>query len=105
GKAGCRPGDIILQVNGQAPRSFIEFTGTLRAAKDHRDLTLLLQRGSDRRVVTVRQVAEKSFFNADLIRRKTGASVQSLTQELARGIGLFRTEGLLIAAVDKGRPG
>ena len=106
GKAGCRPGDLILQVNGKAPASFIEFTALLRAAKDQRDLTLLLQRGGsgDRRVVTVRQVPEKTFFNADLIRRKTGVSVQTLTPELAQGMGLFRTEGLLIAAVDRGGP-
>ena len=105
GKAGCRPGDLILQVNGKPPGSFIEFTATLRAAKDQRDLTLLLERGGDRRIATVRQVPEKTFFNADLIRRKTGASVQALTPELAQSLGLFRTEGLLIAAVDKGSPG
>src|SRR5262245_63551437 len=61
GKAGCRPGDLILQVDGKAPRGFIEFTGLLRSAKDQHDLTLLLKRGNDRRVVTVRQIPEKSF--------------------------------------------
>ncbi len=104
GKAGLRAGDLILQLNGTAPRSFIEFTRVLRAAGEQHDLVLLLQRGADKRTVTVRQVPEKSFFNAELIRRKMGASLQSLTPQLAQGLGLFRTQGLFIAGVDRGGP-
>jgi S1-C subfamily serine protease len=105
GRAGLRPGDVILQVNSRAPRSFIDFTTTLRAAKDQRDLTFLIQRNTDRRItLTVRQVPESSFYNAELVRKRTGASLQPLTPELARSIGLFRTEGLLIAGVDKASP-
>ncbi len=104
GKAGLRAGDLILQVNGRAPRSFVELTSALRSAKDQRDLTFSLQRGSDRRTVTLRQVAEKTFFNADLVRKKIGASVQTLTPELARRMGLFDTAGLLVAEVDRTGP-
>jgi serine protease Do len=103
-KAGLKPGDAILQLNGRAPRSFIEFTSALRSAKDQRDLALVIQRGKDRRNVTVRQVPEKTFFNSDLVRKKIGTSVQALTPELAQSMGFFRTEGLLIAGVDKGSP-
>jgi S1-C subfamily serine protease len=104
GQAGLRPGDLILQIDGRAPRSFIDFTSVLRAAKDQRDLAFVLQRGQDKRGAIVRQAPEKTFFNADLIRRKTGASVQPLTPELAKDLGLFRIEGLLIAGVDRGGP-
>ena len=105
GKAGLRPGDLILQVDGRNPRSFIEFTALLRAAKDQRDLTFVVQRAAERRItVTLRQVPERSFFNAELIRRRTGASVQALTSELAQSVGLRRIEGLLIAGVDKASP-
>jgi S1-C subfamily serine protease len=104
GKAGLRPGDVILQLNGRAPRGFIDFTATLREARDQRDLTLLLKRGPDRKTVTVRLVPERTFFNAELVRRKIGASVEALTPELANGIGLFRTEGLLVAGIDRGGP-
>jgi serine protease Do len=104
GKGGLRPGDQIIQVNGRAPRSFIDFAGALRSAKDQRDLVLSLQRGGDRRTVTVRQVAEKTFFNADLVRKKIGASVQTLTPELARRMGLPGTEGLLVADVERAGP-
>ena len=47
---------------------------------------------------------EKTFFNSDLVRKKIGTSVQALTPELAQSMGFFRTEGLLIAGVDKGSP-
>jgi S1-C subfamily serine protease len=104
GKAGLRPGDLIVQVDGNKPRSFIDFTGVLRAARDQRDLALVLQRGSDTRKATVRQVPESSFFNAELVRRKLGASVQALTPALAQSLGLFRMEGLLVAGVDPGGP-
>jgi S1-C subfamily serine protease len=104
GKAGLRPGDQIVQVNGHAVRSFIELTSALRSARDQRDLVFSLQRGGEGRTVTVRQVAEKTFFSADLVRRKIGASVQTLTPELARRMGLFGAEGLFIAEVDRVGP-
>jgi len=104
GRAGLRPGDLILQIDGRAPRSFIDFTSALRAAKDQRDLAFVLQRGGERRSTLVRQVPEKTFFNADLIRKRTGASVQPLSSELAANLGLSRAEGLLIADVDRGTP-
>jgi S1-C subfamily serine protease len=104
GKAGLRAGDFILQVNSKTPRSFIDFTSSLRAAKDQRDLNLLVQRGSDKRTIAVRQVPEKTFFNSDLVRRKLGVSVQDLTPGLAQSMGFFRAEGLLISAVDAASP-
>lgn len=103
-KAGLKPGDFILQLNNRTPRSFIEFTSALRAAKDQREVALAIQRGKENRKINVRLVPEKSFFNSDLVRRKIGTSVQALTPELAQSMGFFRTEGLLIAGVDTGSP-
>jgi S1-C subfamily serine protease len=104
GKAGLRPGDLIVQVDGTRPRSFIDFASMLRTARDQRDLALVLQRGANTRKATVRQVPESSFFNPELVRKKLGASVQALTPALAQSLGLFRMEGLLIADVDAGSP-
>ena len=100
GKAGLRAGDQILEVNGRAPRSFIDLTSVLRAAKDQRDLSFSIQRGSDRRTVTVRQISEKTFFNSELIRKKIGASLQELTPQSARAWA--GADGLLITSVDRG---
>src|SRR6266478_4510564 len=70
GKAGLRAGDEILQLNGKAPRNFMDFTSQLVEATDQREHSLVVQRGAERRTLSMRLVSEKSFFNADLIRKK-----------------------------------
>jgi serine protease Do len=102
GKAGLRAGDRITQVNGKAPRGFMDFIGELRSMKDQRDVTLMVERGTERRKVTVRMVPERQFFNAELIRKRLGLSLQELTPELAQSFGFARVEGLLVAGVDSG---
>ena len=104
GKAGLRPGDLIKELNGKPPRSFIDFITRLIEIKDQSEVALAVQRGEDKRVIKLRQVPEDTFFNAELIRRKLGASMQELTPELAVGMGLGKMEGLLVAGVDRGGP-
>ena len=104
GKAGLRVGDKILQLNGRSPTGFVDFIHELTRFKDQRDLSMVIQRGSERRTANVRLLPEKSFFNAELIRKKTGASLQEPTPELAAAMGLGRVDGLLIAGVEKGSP-
>jgi serine protease Do len=102
GKAGLRAGDLITQINGKPPRSYIDFIRQLIEIKESGDVRLAVQRGAEKRTVTVWQVREDTFFNADLIRKKLGLSLQELTPELAVGMGLGRIEGLLIGGVDRG---
>ena len=104
GQAGLRAGDRILQVNGKAPTGFVDFTRELTRVKDERDLTLVVQRGEGRRTVQLRMRPEKSFFNADLIRKKTGATLQEPTPELSAAMGFGRVEGLIVAGVENGSP-
>jgi serine protease Do len=99
GKAGLQAGDRILQVNGKTPRSFMDFIRYLREAKDKQDVNLAIERSETKKKISLRLVPEKSFFNADLIRKKTGLTVQELTPDLAQAMGV-RGEGLLVAAVD-----
>jgi len=102
GKAGLRPGDRILQLNGKAAGGFMEFIGELRSLKDQPDVALTIERGTERRRVTVRMVPEQQIFNAELIRKRLGLSLQELTPELAQSFGFARIEGLLVAGVDTG---
>ena len=104
GKAGLRPGDLITQLNGSTPRSFIDFIKRLIEIKDDTDVTLVVQRGTEKKTLKFRQVPEDTFFNAELIRKKLGMSVQELTPELAVGMGMSRMEGLLVAGVERGGP-
>jgi S1-C subfamily serine protease len=102
GKAGLRAGDRIVQVNGKAAGGFMDFIGELRSLKDQQDVVLTIERGTERRRVTVRMVPERQFFNAELIRKRLGLSLQELTPELAQSFGFARVEGLLVAGVDTG---
>ena len=104
GKAGLRAGDEILRLNGKTPRGFIDFAHELIDAKDQRDLSLVVKRGVEQKTVSFRLVPEKVFFNMDLIRKKTGASLQELTPELEQGLGLSSVQGLLVAGVERESP-
>ena len=99
-KAGLKPGDILLQVNGRTPKSFVEFNGLLVAGAKS-GVALVTQRGGERRNVTVRLVSENSFFNAALIEQKIGVSLQELTPQLAEAFGLNSTEGFVVAGADR----
>ena len=44
-------------------------------------------------------VPERQFFNAELIRKRLGLSLQELTPELAQSFGFARVEGLLVAVL------
>jgi len=111
GRAGLKPGDAILQVNGRTPRSFIDFADLL-AANAGSDIALAVQRGTFRSAVTVRLVPEKSVFNAELIRSKIGLSLENRSDGFAiTGVqsaspaddaGLQR--GMLVTAVDGQAP-
>jgi serine protease Do len=102
-KAGLRHADAILAINGQPIKSFIEFTRELITTGEQRPVTLLVRRGSEPLEVKVQCVPESTFFNAELIRRKIGATVEELEKE--RGAGRrAQIAGLLITAIDRGSP-
>ena len=102
-KAGLKPGDRILKVNGQTPRGFIDFNRSLLKRKDQGDVTLLVERQGEQRRITCRMVPEKNFFNAELIRRRLGLTLQEPTPELARRLGLPHL-GLVVADVEENSP-
>jgi S1-C subfamily serine protease len=102
GKAGLKAGDTILQVNGKTPRGLIELRDMLVVRPE---LTLTIQREPGERLnVAVRLVSEKTFFNADLIQKKIGVSLQELTPKLADALGLNSTEGFVVGGVERGTP-
>ena len=103
GKAGLKAGDAILQVNGKAPKSFIDFTDLLAANADA-EVKLAVQRGPDRKNVALRLLPEKAVFNAQLIRDKLGLSLEELTPQLAARYGVRQTEGFIISGVESDGP-
>jgi serine protease Do len=85
--AGLRKGDSILNVGGTEPRSFIAATLGLIGAADKGAVPVTVRRGGEQKNIQVRLAPEESFFNADLIRRRLG-----LTVELNRNVGFVVTD-------------
>jgi S1-C subfamily serine protease len=67
-------------------------------------VNLLVQRGAERRAVAVNLVAEKSVFNAGLVRQKLGLTLQSVTPALVESLHLPDAAGLVVADVDPRSP-
>ena len=90
-RAGLKTGDAILLLNGKAPKSIIDFADALgtHAAAEER---LTVQRGLERRELTVQLVPEKNVFNAEMIRRKLGLNLERVA------------EGFTISAVETNSP-
>jgi S1-C subfamily serine protease len=103
-KAGLRPDDIILQINNRRPSDLLAFNSELLAAGTQKDIVLSIQRGPERRNLSLRLAPESSFFNADLIRRRTGILLQKMTPQLAERFGLRSADGFVIAGVDGNSP-
>ncbi len=103
-RAGLQPADKIVEVNGHRPAGYIAFIQELANSGLDKPALFDVQRGSEHRQVRVRLVKESDFFNAELIRKKTGLTLQELTPELADSFGFREKEGLLVAGVDRKSP-
>jgi S1-C subfamily serine protease len=102
-KAGLKPGDIIVGLDGKKPQNFMEFAKSMRdTAKS--DFVVNIDRGGQRRDVNV-----KLIRFGDLLRQKLGMDLQEFTPELAksfsaRNLQITQDTGLPIARVEKNGP-
>lgn len=102
-KAGLKPGDIILEVEGKKPRGFIDFNELLIGGQKT-GLSIAVRRDGEPRKLTVQLIPEKAFFNADLIEQLLGVRLEEITPESAEALGLNATDGFIISAVDQSAP-
>jgi serine protease Do len=103
-KGGVRTGDQILSVNNKISRSLFEFNRELINAGEDREISLQVQRGSEKKGLVVRLVPEKRVFNASVLKERLGLTVQELNAAVAARYGLPISEGLLVLAVERGSP-
>ncbi len=91
GKAGLKIGDVVMQVNGKVPKTFIDFVELL-ASNARGEISITYKRGEAVQDATLKLVPETSVFNAELVRQKLGITVEKYTQ------------GLVITKVDAKSP-
>jgi S1-C subfamily serine protease len=100
GKAGLKAGDDILEVNGKAPKSFIDFADQLAAGAGS-EVRLALKRGTGQKEIAVQLVPEKSVFNAGMIRDRLGLNLEELTPQVAARYGVGAGDGFLVTGVEE----
>jgi S1-C subfamily serine protease len=103
GRAGLQAGDVILSVNGAAPKNFIDFS-KLIGENVTSPVDFSVQRGAARKFVSVKFVPEETFFNADLIRRKLGLSIEELGNDLAMRYRMNPADAFIITGVQENSP-
>lgn len=98
--SGLKAGDSILTIDNNAARSLFQVVDEMVRVGDKRDITLGVQRGTERFSTKVHLVREQAYFNADLIRAKLGLTVEEMSAAAAARLGLDISGGLLITAVE-----
>jgi serine protease Do len=98
-KAGLRPGMQITRVNGQLTHSLVDFSERVVAGAESSDVSLgILDAGKERTV----NVKLEPFEN--IIKRRSGLTVQELTPQTAARLGLRDRQGVIIESIEKGSP-
>jgi serine protease Do len=101
-KAGLQAGDVIVSLDNQPARDYIDFNRTLRESTNG-TFDMSVQRGEE-----VRRVKVRLMPFAELFRERLGVDLQELTADLVHQLGLSSLggveSGLLISRVEKGSP-
>ncbi len=108
-KAGIRPGDRVLSVNGRPIESYLKLLRRIALVPPGTELTLTVERAgkaSDKRVALVERPAQGTMErlvpteSSDAL----GLSVQDLDAATAAQLGVGIKEGVLVSAVYPGSP-
>ncbi len=96
--AGFHIGDTILQVNGKAPKDFLEYNRWLRD-ETNLNFNFTVKRRTERLEIKVR---EMPF--SELLKKRFGADLVEMTADMAGHLGLSLDSGLLVSKVEKDGP-
>lgn len=102
-QAGLRTGDKVVQVN---ERDVTDFVGWAReiCGRELKTVRIKIFRGGRFLSVPVTLLAEEKVFNSEVIQKRLGITVRTLTQNLAEQLGMSFYGGYLITKVEKQSP-
>jgi serine protease Do len=103
-KAGLRPGDRIVRLDGKTPANVIELETMLLEREVGREVRLALDRGGRALEKTVRLAAAPQPDGEQLARERFGLQLQELDRDLAATMRLWADRGLLVAGTDPDSP-
>jgi serine protease Do len=96
------PGDQILAMRGQAFSQITDFACRMLEAVPGTPLTFLIQRGRDRREVTIVLKKLPKPDGRKLLAEKFGLNVRPITPQMSRRLRLSVARGLLVTEVAQG---
>ena len=102
--AGLKVGDAILRLNGVEMAHVIEFYQHLTESKGREPIQFEVERDGGRLELTIRLRPESDFFNAKLIAKRTGMTLQTITPQIAGHLNLGSTQGAIVAEIEEGSP-
>jgi len=104
-KAGIRPGDAIIGVDGEPVPTTLAFLKRMLKKKAGDIVELKVFRKPKERTARLTVATVPRPSGAQLAREKLGLAFQPMTREIARRLGFRRVAGLLITEVERGGPG
>jgi len=104
-KAGLRAGDVIQAVDARPVADSLQFFKRMLAKSVGQEVGLRIARNGATVTPRVVVASVPRPSGAQLARRKLGLSLQPMTRELARTLGLRQPVGLLVTEVEEGGPG
>ena len=103
-KAGLRAGDTILEVNNRPVDNFVDWAKEV-AGRGLEKVKFKIFRGGRALPVTVTLLAEDKVFNSELLAKRLGLTIRTLTERLSKQLGMSFYGGYLITDVEKDGPG
>jgi len=106
--AGIEPGDVIVEYGGDSVAGVAKLRAKVAATRPGSEAEIVVVRGGQRKTLTVK-VAELTESALAAVRgggsaESLGLSVQDLTPDIARNLGIRAAGGVAVTAVDEAGP-
>jgi serine protease Do len=107
-KAGVERGDVIIEFNGRKIEEMNDLPRVVASTPPNTDVPLKILRKGQEKIVQVR-VAElkeeqRVAEGGGTLEENLGLTVQELTPEIARNLGVSESKGVVVTNVDDGSP-
>jgi len=105
-KAGIKSGDVILEFDGKKVKEFGELSRIVASTPLGKTIPIKIFREGKMLTLqaTVAELEERAEAAEVPVQKTLGITVQNLTPEIARALGLEDTTGVVVARVEKGSP-
>ena len=102
--AGLQAGDLILAIDGFPSSNIIDYFTALTRNQGKETIEISVLRDGEPKLLKAQLKPESSHYNEELIRKRTGVTLQPLTAELRTYFGLRGVHGFIVSNVEPNSP-